>query len=76
MKEFEFNKLKERLNFSYNGDLGALQHKTAANIEKIDMLEDLGQITYEQYEELKALIIDYFTKELQAAINSPLSYVR
>ena len=66
MKTLE--ELKDILNieFSYNGDLGILQHTTKANLQKIEELARLGIVgDKETYDELKKCTIDYFSKQLE-----------
>lgn len=76
MKEFEFDDLKRRLDFLYNGDFGILQHKTTAYFEMLETLLRLNHITEEQYKELAQVLITHFKNGLQDGINNALSYVR
>lgn len=75
MTKFEFDELKRRLNFSYNSDLGVLQHKTQAHYEMLYTLLRLEQITHEQFDELAQLLIEHFKNGLQDGINNTIYYI-
>lgn len=76
MTKFEFEELQRRLDFHYNGDLGALQHKTAAHYEMLYTLLRLEQITKEQFDELAQQLVEHFKNGLQDGINNVFSYIR
>lgn len=76
MTAFEFDELKRRLDFHYNGDFGALQHKTAAHYETLYTLLRLEQITKEQFDELAEALVNHFKSGLQDGIDHAFSYIR
>ena len=53
------------IKFSYNGDLGRLQHQTQANIKTINMLALNEIITSDERKQLLNEVCNYFTEQLQ-----------
>ena len=64
------------IKFSYNGDLGKLQHQTQANLQTIQMLLLNKIITREEYEKLGEDIVDYFQKTIESASKNIYYYIR
>lgn len=57
------------IEFSYNGDLGKLQHQTKANILFVNQLAEAEIITEEQENELFNRIHVYYWNELRREID-------
>lgn len=76
MKDYEFERLKDETKISYNGDLGVLQHVTKEKYKTLYLLERLGEIDGEQFDELAKLLTDNFTAQLKQAIEQPHYYIR
>ena len=64
------------LDFHYNGDLGALQHKAVAFNDMLQTLLSLGQLSKAQYDELRQQLIEHFKSGLQDAIDNAFLYIR
>ena len=65
------------IRFSYNGDLGRLQHTTSANLQQVETLSRLGVIQdAETYHALLAEIQDYFVEEIGRCVQNPGFYIR
>ena len=76
MNDLQFNKLNEKFsNFSYNGDLGRLQHQTKEHLDMAEFLAINDNLTKEQYFMLKNNIIEYFTNEMKKVVEKPFSYL-
>lgn len=76
MDKLAFNRLNESFkNFSYNGDLGKLQHVTASHLKMVEFLAINDNLTKEQYLMLKNNIIEYFTNEIKKVFDKPFSYL-
>ena len=63
------------IEFSYNGDLGKLQHTTVANIQFADELYYNGVITKEEYIKLIESIKEYFKKQIESVNNNINFYI-
>jgi len=62
------------IKFSYNGDLGVLQHKTITNKEICNRMLINGMVTKEQYDEAMIAIQGYFNEQIQKVVNNPFWY--
>jgi len=61
--------------FSYNGDLGILQHTTRANLVQLDILYINEVITYKEMMELKTKVYGYFSEELRKVLSNVGRYI-
>ena len=67
-------KLKDNIEFSYNGDLGKLQHVTKENIRTAQAYLGCNVITEQEAIEIIETIKKYYYDELQKEINRGYIY--
>ena len=63
------------IEFSYNGNLGELQQRTACNWRFAGRLYQNGIINREEWKECLQEISDYFTQEINNVAENPLDYI-
>ena len=63
------------IEFSYNGNLGVLQQRTACNWNFAGTLYHNGIISREEWRECLQEISDYFTQEIKKVAENPLDYI-
>jgi len=62
--------------FSFNGDLGVLQHQTQSNLKTAYKLAMNEVITHEEYKKLSQDIVDYFQDMIESVNKNIYFYIR
>lgn len=73
--ERQFRNSYIKIEFSYNGDLGRLQHQTKANLLFTERLYDLGVIDYAACLDIKEQVIEYFKLQIASVEADPGYYL-
>ena len=63
------------INFSYNGELGKLQHQSQANLKFAYELMQNSIITHDEYVKIAEAIAEYFRQEIERCLKNSNSYI-